>query len=107
MNNYTEIVAGNVNNIQLSGWLVKPVQRVNYDSGASCLKSRIKFYQPSRRGGEWAQVNIKLWVHKDNRQDVSHALQLKEGDEVVVEGKLSIHDFGGRPYTQIVASRLG
>jgi hypothetical protein len=89
--------AGTVNRLELSGRLLSGFAAKTFQSGASNISATLAC--PSGRNGTSSfTVEIVIWLRDTNQGLIEHAATFKQGQAVVVSGKLNVRFSHGYTY---------
>src|SRR6266852_3156565 len=95
-NDSMETLDGAINRLQLSGRLLSTPEVRDFVSGARAVKVLFTFPQRGRKARPGV-VDVLMWIDANgkNAEAVQQALPFKQGDEAVINGKISLNYYHG------------
>lgn len=93
---------GQVNCLQISGNLLSDVSDTMTSTGKRILKTRLIAHQSK----EPMYIDVTIWASDLSEEQIAAFCAWKQGNSVVVTGKLNMRTWNGRVYLGIDASSI-
>lgn len=93
---------GQINKLVISGSLLADVTDTMTSTGKRILKTRLVVHQ----GKEPLYMDVTVWTNELTDEQIAALCAWKQGDSVVVTGKLNVRTWNGRVYVGIDASAI-